>query len=195
MGQSCSCLQHPHKYQRQPSDDHNDLDIEQSEDGQELDMVEGHELLRTRIRTNSNGRNSLWDGIKRLSLLVGIGNSSDAQNEAKKALKEPQLRHSRPSMRLMGHADHLLTPSARPEELLIKLLRLYQEKTGVIDEGQLELECIMCLDTFNEENPKVRTLCHCGMNRTNFHMSCLLEWLNRNANCPVCREYLFFEDT
>ena len=34
----------------------------------------------------------------------------------------------------------------------------------------------------------------CGINRTNFHMSCLLEWLNRDANCPVCRKYLYFED-
>ncbi|CAI5726289.1 unnamed protein product [Peronospora effusa] len=75
-----------------------------------------------------------------------------------------------------------------------KLLRSYQEATGVVDEGQLELECIMCLDTFSQDNPKIRTLCNCGMNRTNFHMSCLFEWLNREANCPVCREYLFFED-
>lgn len=43
-------------------------------------------------------------------------------------------------------------------------------------------------------DPKVRTLCSCGMNRTNFHMSCLLEWKNRDAKCPVCREYLYYED-
>jgi hypothetical protein len=48
---------------------------------------------------------------------------------------------------------------------------------------------------FVQDNPKVRTLCNCGMNRTNFHMSCLLEWLNRDRNCPVCREYLFYEDS
>lgn len=45
-----------------------------------------------------------------------------------------------------------------------------------------------------QDNPKVRTLCSCGMNRTNFHLSCLLEWTNRDANCPVCRAYLYYED-
>lgn len=63
-----------------------------------------------------------------------------------------------------------------------------------VDEGEMDLECVMCLDTFSAVNPKVRTLCNCGMNRTNFHMSCLLEWKNRDAKCPVCREYLYYED-
>jgi hypothetical protein len=68
--------------------------------------------------------------------------------------------------------------------------------TSLIQEIGLlpDLECVMCLDTFCDDNPKVRTLCNCGMNRTNFHLACLYQWLDRNNNCPVCREFLYFEE-
>ncbi|KDO23582.1 hypothetical protein SPRG_10777 [Saprolegnia parasitica CBS 223.65] len=47
------------------------------------------------------------------------------------------------------------------------------EPRSSTDTTILELECVMCLDTFSDENPKIRTLCNCGVNRTNFHLACL----------------------
>ncbi|ETP38558.1 hypothetical protein F442_13875 [Phytophthora nicotianae P10297] len=203
MGQHCSCLEHPLKYQRRQSDDLDSVDMERGDDGddQELEVLvdaqESHELLGARPRTSSGGRSNQRSVLKRTGSTVAAGLMADAnrrEDERKEESEEQCMRRSL-SMGLMGlDADHRPTPSPRPEELS-RLLRSYQEVTGVVDEGQLDLECIMCLDTFSENNPKVRTLCNCGMNRTNFHMSCLLEWLNRDANCPVCREYLFFEDS
>lgn len=64
-------------------------------------------------------------------------------------------------------------------------------------------ECIICLDTFSPENPIMPTLCRCGANRSKFHYSCLLQWLEKQrANdpsrqmpkCPACESTLYFEE-
>ncbi|KAI9908528.1 hypothetical protein PsorP6_004259 [Peronosclerospora sorghi] len=217
MGQHCSCLQHPPKYQRRQSDDVETMDMERgdNDDGEleleVLDAQETHELLGTRVRLQSGGWTSQLGLLKRSGSTVtvaGPGREEDREENDSDGLKMERG----PSLGLVNNNNHL-TPLIEPEELS-RLLRLYQEATGIVrhyvfrdysstnscaffqvDKGKLELECVMCLDTFSDDNSKVRTLCNCGMNRTNFHMSCLLEWLNRNVNCPVCREYLFFEDS
>ncbi|CAI5712520.1 unnamed protein product [Hyaloperonospora brassicae] len=218
MGQHCSCLEHTHKYQRRQSDElgtadmergggDNDDDGDDSDDGddagddeQELELLGGcdhteknREMPRSRSKTDSSGRSSQCGllrrvGSTRTSGLVLDGDEDEVDSEV------PHLRRECGVEWIHWDADSHAMPFSRPGELQ-RLLHSYQEATGVIDEGQLELECIVCLGTFSVDDPKVRTLCMCGMNRTNFHMSCLLEWLNRDANCPVCREYLYFEDS
>lgn len=192
MGQQCSCLQHPQKYQRRQSDDVDTDDMERTDD-QELEVLVNGHAQETHGLLSSDRAIESRSSVSRRSSSAAAAELAEA-NEEKKESDEQHMRRSL-NMGLMGlSGSQQPTPSPRPEELS-KLLKSYQEATGVVDEGQLDLECIMCLDTFSEDNPKVRTLCNCGMNRTNFHMSCLLEWLNRDANCPVCREYLFFEDS
>ena len=75
--------------------------------------------------------------------------------------------------------------------------------------GSASDECVICLETFSEENPVMPTLCRCGANRSKFHYVCLLQWKERqrsgrrrrrrsknndNITCPVCGETLFFEE-
>lgn len=55
-------------------------------------------------------------------------------------------------------------------------------------------ECVICMEEFDENNPEMPVLCECGVNKTFFHYPCLLEWLAKEDNCPVCRKTLFFEE-
>ena len=55
-------------------------------------------------------------------------------------------------------------------------------------------ECVICMEEFDENNPEMPVLCECGINKTFFHYACLLEWLAKEDNCPVCRKTLFFEE-
>ncbi|RLN96525.1 hypothetical protein BBJ28_00018296 [Nothophytophthora sp. Chile5] len=183
MGQQCSCLEHPLKYQRRQSDELDTLDMQRGDDDedQELDLlVEGYAQERlarhSRCDTESDSQRGVLKRTGSSAAAAATGIAAERILGDEEEEKEPAERQTMRSVNtgLMGAGwAHEQSPSPRPEDLS-RLLRSYQEVTG--------------------DNPKVRTLCNCGMNRTNFHLSCLLEWLNRDANCPVCRAYLFFED-
>lgn len=57
-----------------------------------------------------------------------------------------------------------------------------------------EDECVICMETFDETNPRMPTLCGCGENKTFFHLPCLYQWIDQNENCPSCREKLAWEE-
>ncbi len=54
-------------------------------------------------------------------------------------------------------------------------------------------ECVICFDEFCDENPVMNTLCECGVNKTNFHYSCLLLWLEKKNTCPSCSGQLYYQ--
>ncbi|KAK4422586.1 putative E3 ubiquitin-protein ligase RHB1A [Sesamum alatum] len=41
--------------------------------------------------------------------------------------------------------------------------------------------CPICLEEYDEENPKLLTKCD-----HHFHLACILEWMERSDTCPVC---------
>lgn len=60
-------------------------------------------------------------------------------------------------------------------------------------------ECVICMEGFDDTNPRMPTLCGCGENKTFFHLPCLYQWIqqqgsNDNGNCPSCRESLRWEE-
>jgi hypothetical protein len=50
--------------------------------------------------------------------------------------------------------------------------------------------CPTCLEEYDEENPKIVTKCE-----HHFHLSCILEWLERSDTCPVCDQEMIFNPT
>ncbi|KAH0707473.1 hypothetical protein KY290_012433 [Solanum tuberosum] len=48
-------------------------------------------------------------------------------------------------------------------------------------------ECPICLEEYDAENPKMSTKCE-----HQFHLSCILEWMERSDTCPVCDQETVF---
>ncbi|KAJ0411589.1 hypothetical protein ATCC90586_004239 [Pythium insidiosum] len=215
MGQACSCRQpRGRKLQRRSSDASLDLvrrpggpagsDDDSSDEGQEIDILIDGDMERDALLASSSSSAAARATAGATVTKRTSKSQQRDDNVLSRRASASVLSGSVPSATTTpgeattssGNSDAAEAPSIPLDQRarLDELLRSYQRATGIVDHGQLDLECVMCLDTFSEDNPKVRSLCNCGMNRTNFHLSCLLEWLDRDPNCPVCRAYLFYEE-
>ncbi|KAL2544150.1 RING/U-box superfamily protein [Forsythia ovata] len=47
--------------------------------------------------------------------------------------------------------------------------------------------CPTCLEEYDSENPRIITKCD-----HHFHLSCILEWMERSDTCPVCEQIMVF---
>ncbi|XP_057454660.1 probable E3 ubiquitin-protein ligase RHB1A isoform X2 [Lotus japonicus] len=50
--------------------------------------------------------------------------------------------------------------------------------------------CPICLEEYDGENPKILTKCE-----HHFHLSCILEWMERSDSCPICDQEMMFDQT
>ncbi|KAK1364328.1 putative E3 ubiquitin-protein ligase RHB1A [Heracleum sosnowskyi] len=48
--------------------------------------------------------------------------------------------------------------------------------------------CPTCFEDYDSENPKIITKCN-----HDFHLSCILEWMERSDTCPICDQEMDFE--
>ncbi|KAJ1403520.1 Zinc finger, RING-type [Sesbania bispinosa] len=48
--------------------------------------------------------------------------------------------------------------------------------------------CPICLEEYDVENPKTLTKCE-----HHFHLSCILEWMERSDSCPICDQEMIFD--
>ncbi|KAE9605389.1 putative transcription factor C2H2 family [Lupinus albus] len=49
--------------------------------------------------------------------------------------------------------------------------------------------CPICLEEYDVENPKNLTNCD-----HQFHLSCILEWMERSDSCPICDQDMIFDE-
>ncbi|KAJ7962418.1 E3 ubiquitin-protein ligase [Quillaja saponaria] len=50
--------------------------------------------------------------------------------------------------------------------------------------------CPICLEEYIETNPKIMTKCE-----HHFHLSCILEWMERSDCCPICDQEMILDHT
>jgi hypothetical protein len=78
-----------------------------------------------------------------------------------------------------------------PGSVLQKQMALEAQRT-LEEQGD---ECVVCLEGFDETNPRMPTHCGCGDNKTYFHLPCLFQWVEQsNQNCPSCRQQIVWEE-
>ncbi|CAI8619467.1 unnamed protein product [Vicia faba] len=79
-----------------------------------------------------------------------------------------------------GQTDLELDSAKDSEIELSKLgepINLVEEEDG----------CPICLEEYDDENPKLTTKCD-----HHYHLACILEWMERSDTCPVCAQALVF---
>ncbi|XP_010670083.2 probable E3 ubiquitin-protein ligase RHB1A [Beta vulgaris subsp. vulgaris] len=79
-------------------------------------------------------------------------------------------------------ADILL---ASPTKSDVEITKSSETYGLVADE---EDACPICLEEYDADNPKMVTSCE-----HDFHLSCLLEWMERSDACPVCDKEMIFD--
>lgn len=99
--------------------------------------------------------------------------------------------------------SRILVSSALHQSLLQQQGQQHALAAAGMEESQLlgdtvsstdEIECVICLDTFSEENPMIPTLCACGESKSFFHYQCLYAWLEKSSKCPTCGASLYFQE-
>ncbi|GLT79692.1 hypothetical protein SLA2020_511720 [Shorea laevis] len=68
-----------------------------------------------------------------------------------------------------------------------EISKLNEPKVSKTEE---EDACPICLEEYDAENPKLITKCE-----HHFHLSCILEWMERSDTCPICDQEMIFDDT
>jgi len=78
------------------------------------------------------------------------------------------------------------------KQMLQSLKEQRQNSSEDLDDD--EDECVICMEGFSKENPRMPTLCGCGENKTYFHLPCLYQWTEQSNECPACREEITWEE-
>ncbi|KAJ9171406.1 hypothetical protein P3X46_014781 [Hevea brasiliensis] len=59
---------------------------------------------------------------------------------------------------------------------------------AIVSATEEEDACPICLEEYDTQNPKFFTKCE-----HHFHLSCILEWMERSETCPICDQEMVFD--
>ncbi|KAL6126200.1 hypothetical protein ACLB2K_074251 [Fragaria x ananassa] len=71
-----------------------------------------------------------------------------------------------------------------------KKLKLSASNEANVLAGEDEDDCPICLEEYERENPEFTTKCG-----HRYHLSCILEWMERSDACPICDQELLLDHT
>ncbi|KAL3829684.1 hypothetical protein ACJIZ3_018486 [Penstemon smallii] len=77
-------------------------------------------------------------------------------------------------------------PNSDPKK--VEELELMKSKPLTFSAANEEDSCPTCLEDYDVENPKITTKCN-----HHFHLSCILEWMERSDTCPICNQEMIYE--
>ncbi|KAG8391854.1 hypothetical protein BUALT_Bualt01G0230300 [Buddleja alternifolia] len=64
----------------------------------------------------------------------------------------------------------------------------YDVVLGRSQPTNVEPDDVSIMGEYDEENPKITTKC-----KHHFHLSCILEWMERSDTCPICDKEMIYE--
>ncbi|XP_055962228.1 probable E3 ubiquitin-protein ligase RHB1A isoform X2 [Mercurialis annua] len=59
---------------------------------------------------------------------------------------------------------------------------------NAVSASEEEDACPICLEEYDSQNPRFLTKCE-----HHFHLSCILEWMERSDTCPICDQEMVFD--
>lgn len=172
---------------------------------------EEEDLIRNNNRKSSQHMNSFFHFLQNLGNPRsdgaggdderGINRSegdtiqTDANSKDSHLLFNPPLKEAQTS--IASTKDDIptiaLTEVVMPGSDLQKKMALALKDQGYAGESE-EDECVICMEGFDESNPRMPTLCGCGANKTYFHLPCLYHWIEQSRDCPSCRKKLTWQE-
>ncbi len=89
-------------------------------------------------------------------------------------------------------------PTLSPHEIVLPGSQLQHEMAKIMSlrhDVMTGDECVICLEGFDESNPRMPTQCGCGINQTYFHLPCLYQWIEQGGEkCPTCRQTITWHE-
>jgi Ring finger domain len=112
--------------------------------------------------------------------------------------KSPLLLPASPHQATSFHRSNIMDiPCINSDEIVFPGSALQKEMAAQLTCAKLkdeDEECVICMEPFSFDNPRMPTLCACGENKTFFHLPCLYQWIEQCENCPSCRQKLAWEE-
>eukprot|EP00252_Welwitschia_mirabilis_P003016 TRINITY_DN1305_c0_g1_i1.p1 TRINITY_DN1305_c0_g1~~TRINITY_DN1305_c0_g1_i1.p1 ORF type:complete len:204 (+),score=25.77 TRINITY_DN1305_c0_g1_i1:526-1137(+) len=77
----------------------------------------------------------------------------------------------------------------KPCNLSLQMIDKKLESPEIVIKEEEDV-CPICLEGYNKENPRIITNCE-----HHFHLACVMEWMERSDNCPMCYQESFMDES